>query len=196
LRAFEAQLTQGQLGETIIANWLKSRGSWLLPAYEKEIDTGKGPRLFGAGKQLVTPDFFAFPSLQFIEAKHKTVFSWHHKTKTWCTGIDLHHYEDYQEVQRNTARPVWLLFLHRRSVPDTADLNGRDDCPECGLAGGSCCPPECPTGLFGRPLSFLVDNEHHRDRRWGRHGMIYWAHEVLKELAPMSEMSAFFSVAT
>src|SRR5690554_3978032 len=115
---FSKQLEIGQLGESVIARWCMSRGNSVIPVYEKEIITGKGPRFFSPQGQFVAPDMFILPSMTFIEAKHKTVFSWHRITGRWCTGIDLNHYEDYQKVQAITGRPVWLLFLHRCSIPD------------------------------------------------------------------------------
>jgi hypothetical protein len=125
----------------------------------------------------------------FIEAKHKTVFTWHHVTKRWLTGIDLHHYEQYDQVQRETRKAVYLLFLHECSTPSAIDLGGRKQCRDCGEAeSGSCSPRECPTGLFGRSLNFLKSNENHRDPRWGRHGMVYWAHNKLKLLAALDEL--------
>ena len=45
---FSDTLKQGQLGESLIAKWLRRQGWSILPAYEKEIDNGKGPRLFMA----------------------------------------------------------------------------------------------------------------------------------------------------
>lgn len=172
---FAANLATGQLGESLIARWCMARGNSLIPVYEKEIDTGKGPRFFAPEGQFVAPDMFVLPAMMFIEAKHKTVFTWHRKTQRWCTGIDLNHYREYQKVQDITGRPVWLLFLHRSSTPDERDL-----------AFG--CPPKCPTGLFGEDLRFLMKNENHRHSNWGHHGMVYWAFEVLRLLAPIEEI--------
>lgn len=186
---FHEQLAMGQIGESAIAGWLRHRGSSVLPAYEKEIDTGKGPRLFCPERQLVTPDLFVFPSLVFIEAKHKSVFSWHHLTARWCTGIDLNHYDDYREVQRQTETRVWLLFLHRSSSPSKIDAGGRSDCHACAASPtGSCCEVECPTGLFGGPLSYLSEHENHRHGNHGRHGMVYWQHKTLNLLASIEEV--------
>jgi hypothetical protein len=111
----------------------------------------------------------------WIEAKHKTVFSWHRNTGRWCTGIDLHHYDDYKRVQATSKRPVWLLFLHRSARPDDRDMRSN-------------CPPRCPVGLFGSDLDYLADNENHRHENWGRHGMVYWAHDKLRLLAPLAEL--------
>ena len=186
---FADNLAFGQIGESAIARWLRRRGSSVLPAYEKEINSGKGPRLFTPDAQLVTPDLFIFPWLEFIEAKHKSVFTWYHRSRKWCTGIDLHHYRDYLKTQQQTKRRVWLLFLHRQSVPDMIDLQGRNDCDYCAANElGTCCPPECPTGLFGNNLNYLCHQIDHSSNKYGRHGMVYWAHETLRLMAPLSDL--------
>jgi hypothetical protein len=174
---FTQSLQRGQLGESIIAKWCIARGNSVLPVYEKEIDNGKGPRFFTPEGQFVAPDMFVMPSMHWVEAKHKSVFTWHRKSGRWVTGIDMNHYAQYQRVQQVTRRPVWLLFLHRSSQPDTRDM-----------AHG--CPATCPTGLFGGSLKNLMRNVNHTHDNWGRHGMVYWAAETLKLLAPLAELES------
>jgi hypothetical protein len=173
--AFAEKLATGQLGESIIAKWCMSRGNSVLPVYEKEIDTGKGPRFFTPEGQFVAPDMFVIPSMHWVEAKHKTVCSWYRIGGYWCTGIDLNHYDGYQHVERVSRRPVWLLFLHRSSTPDQRDI-------EHG------CPPRCPVGLYGGSLSYLTQHESHRHQNWGRYGMVYWAIDTLSRLATLEEI--------
>lgn len=173
--SFHENLAVGQLGESAIAKWLMGRGNSIIPVYEKQIDTGKGPRFFTPEGRFVAPDMFVLPAMQFIEAKHKTVFTWHRISKRWCTGIDLHHYAGYQKVQAISGRSVWLTFLHVSEQPDARDL-----------AAG--CPERCPVGLFGEELRFLVEHENHRHENWGRHGMVYWAVDTLKLLAPLEQV--------
>lgn len=180
---FEEQLAFGQMGESLIAQWLRRRGYNILPAYEKEIDNGKGPRLFTASSeypQLVAPDLFVMGNGKFmwIEAKHKTRFSWYGKRKCWVTGIDLHHYEDYCRVADVTDLPVWLLFLHRDNHASLSDVN----------RWGA--PRECPVGLFGEEVSFLRRpvNQSHTSGEYGSSGMIYWRHETLRHIAPVENL--------
>lgn len=164
--AFESSLAFGQAGESRIAQWLKSRGNSVLPAYEKILDTGKGPRIFKPDGLLISPDFLVWNGtrVRWIEAKHKTAFTWHRLTSRWVTGIDLTHYLDYLKVEDESPWPVWLLFLH-----------------DGGRAKDS--PPESPSGLFGNALSYLRLHENHRHQNWGRSGMVYWAIESLKKLS-------------
>ena len=71
---FRAQLRYGIAGESAIALWLRARGMCVLPAYEKVIDSGKGPRLYMPNDALIVPDLLAFGNGKtlWIEAKHKT----------------------------------------------------------------------------------------------------------------------------
>ena len=155
-----------------------------MPVYEKEIDTGKGPQLFLPGDDsLVAPDLFAFRcnevkgnTIKWIEAKHKTVFTWHRISRPprWTTGIDLRHYHDYLKVADASPWEVWLFFLHRCSTPYKRDIQHG-------------CPKVCPTGLFVGELSVLRGCENHRSDRWAK-GMVYWAEDRLKLLASLQEV--------
>ena len=181
---FQKNLAFGQIAETRIAKWLRSRGNHLLPAYDIEYETGKGPRLFGPLQKLVAPDFFVFGSQQLFwaECKRKRVFTWHRKTQRWTTGIDLYHWRDYLQVAEVTRTPVWLLFLHENSSPDARDLRFG-------------CPGECPVGLYGNDIACLRD---HISRTcdafsdgtgWGKSGMVYWAVDDLRLLASLAEVT-------
>jgi len=163
--SFAENLRYGVAGESTIARWFRQRGYAVLPAYEKLIDSGKGPRLYLPDGSLIAPDLLVFKGqkIYWIEAKHKTAFSWHRQTSRWVTGIDLKHYKAYQEVDRITDWPVWLFFLH-----------------EGGQAKDS--PPNSPSGLFANELSFLVGHENHRHSNWGSSGMVYWAIDSLRKL--------------
>ena len=173
---FDQTLAMGRVGESAISRWLQGRGHAVFPAYEIEKGSGKGPQLFAASGDLVLPDLLAFRAgrIRWFEAKHKTCFSWHRLTGRWVTGIDLRHYGEYREVAERTATPVWLLFFHPLAEPAASDR-----------AHG--CPSECPTGLFGNDLAILARCENHRSDRHGRSGMVYWAHDSLRRLAPMAE---------
>lgn len=172
---FERQLAFGQIAETLIAKWIIARGNLVLPIYDVEVDTGKGPRLFGGvDSELVAPDLLVMSAngVYWIEAKHKTVFTWHRISSQWTTGIDQRHYEHYLKVDEQTPWPVWLLFLHQCETPSEIDVPHG-------------CPEKCPTGLFGHPLARLKDCENHRHNNWGSSGMVYWGHRSLTLLATL-----------
>lgn len=175
---FEQTLAMGRVGESAISRWLQARGHAVFPAYEIEKPSGKGPQLFAATGDLVLPDLLAFRggSVRWFEAKHKTCFTWHRLTRRWVTGIDLRHYGEYQEVACRTGLPVWLLFFHPKASPSNDDLSFG-------------CPEECPTGLFGNDLEILGGCENHRSDRYGKSGMVYWAHESLKRIAAADEVA-------
>jgi len=162
----------GNTGECRIANWLKGRENHILPIYEKVDLEYKGPTLFASnGERYVAPDMLCINDEggAWIEAKHKSSFTWYRKTETWQTGINLHHYKEYLKVQEVSEWPVWLLFLH-----------------EEGRAKDS--PIGSPTGLFGRKLSELEKCIDHESDRHGKHGMVYWNHKDLIKLANLSEV--------
>jgi len=170
---FTESLDYGTAGESLISRWMRKRGNWVLPVYEKVIDTGKGPQLFtpDAGVSLICPDLFVFSPKErcWVEAKRKSAFTWHRISQRWVTGIDLRHYGHYLEVDDKTPWPVWLLFLH-----------------ENGQAKDS--PPGCPTGLFGEALQKLRKCENHRSDKYGKDGMVYWACESLRKLAELQDV--------
>lgn len=183
MRNFNEALVRGRLAEGRIARWLRSRGNIVIPAYEIEVSSGKGPQVFTPTEELIAPDLLVWRDGKtcWIEAKCKTVFSWdrsHGLIPCWVTGIDLHHYEQYQSVfaQFNFTWDVWLLFLHESDKPSSADR-------------GFGSPKSCPTGLFGDRLSELVFKEHHRDSRWGKSGMVYWAHESFNLNIPLERLT-------
>lgn len=164
--SFEKTLNFGKAAETAISQWFRKKGWAVLPVYEKIIDEGKGPQVFLPEGQLIAPDLLVFKSdaAIWIEAKHKTAFSWHRLTNRWVTGIDLRHYADYCRIDDCTPWPVWLLFLHEGGAAKDS------------LYGSS------PSGLFGNKLSFLRNNENHRSTNWGKSGMVYWAITSLKKI--------------
>lgn len=179
---FNELLAYGQIGESKIAQWLRNSRGWsVLPVYEKQIDNGKGPRFFlPKGQRLVAPDMLVFrgEKLIWVEAKHKTVFSWHRLTERWVTGIDQHHYNQYLEVAAHTGFAVWLLFLHESSTPRQGDLSYG-------------CPRICPTGLFGCHIGTSPNHTAPPARNgngWGKSGMVYWAHKDLHLLATTEEI--------
>ena len=174
--AFSSTLRFGKIGESAIAEWFKRKGYSALPVYEKEISEGKGPQLYTPVASLIAPDLVVLRGdgrVFWIEAKHKTAFTWHRNTQTWNTGIDLRHYEDYLKVAQVSPWPIWLLFLHEDGVAK--------DTPEGQIS---------PTGLFGGELIYLSKNEHHRHENWGRSGMVYWTDTTLKLLATLDEVKA------
>lgn len=178
MATFEEQLAVGRLAESAIVRWLRSKGNSVITVYEIEHKNGLGPRFLGSTKAYVAPDVLVFKGngkVLWCETKHKTVFSWYRIGRCWETGIDAHHFADYRRVAEETGLPVWLVFLHTSDQPSAGDIRYG-------------CPPRCPVGLFGGELGFLADNISHDSSRWGRHGMVYWAHDTLKLLAPLADV--------
>lgn len=168
--SFEEKLSFGQTGESLIARWLRRQGSTVLPVYEKIINTGKGPQVFLPSGSLIAPDLLMWngDDVAWVEAKHKSAFSWHRNTERWVTGIDLRHYKDYCRIDDETPWRVWLMFLHRG-----------------GTAKDS---PPSHAGLFAADLRFLRENENHRSMNWGRSGMVYWAEDKLDKICELDDV--------
>lgn len=176
MNRFEHRLAFGKVAESKIANWLRHVvGRTVMPVYEIELNTGKGPQIFAPECGYVAPDLF-IPNGKdgafWAEAKHKSVFTWYRIKERWVTGIDLHHYDDYLAVRERYGWPLWLVFLHESDVPSEEDQRWL-------------CPDSCPTGLYGGEILELSECESHRSPNWGQHGMVYWAHENLRLLAPL-----------
>lgn len=172
--SFKASLQVGKVGESAIAQWMRARGWYVLPIYEKELGQGKGPQLYTPETQLIGTDMLAFRGGKtlWIEAKHKSAFTWHRNTARWTTGIDLRHYADYCRIDDETPWPVWLLFLHR-------DGRAKDTPPDM----------VSPTGLFGGTLDYLRKHENHRSDKWAK-GMVYWAVKRLRLIARLEDVLA------
>ena len=174
--SFTEKLQKGQLGESLIAKWL-NRGGWnVLPAYDIEVQSGKGPRLFTATRgQLITPDMLVFrhKSIVWVEAKTKSAFTWHRLSQTFQTGIDLRHWKSYISVSEVTPFPVWLLFLHKPG-------NTAKDTPS---------EKTSPSGLYGQELTRLQKTTDHEHPNWGRSGMVYWQEKSLLKLADYNEIT-------
>lgn len=172
---FSQSFPIGKAGESQISRWLQSRGNHVLPVYEKEITEFKGPVLLRPdGTELICPDLLTITKsgMAWIEAKHKSAFTWHRNTQKWVTGIDLYNYRHYLSLAKELPNiKVWLLFLHRMG-------NVAKDTP-VGMFS--------PTGLFGGELLDLSGKENHRHDNWGKSGMVYWAHETLTKLADLDE---------
>lgn len=180
--AFKDKLQSGRVGENQIGLWLRRvRGYSILPIYEKENADYKGPRFFTPSTDLVAPDMLVMKGkeIRWIEAKRKDVFSWRGVGGFWETGIDLHHYRQYQSIAANYPWQVWLLFLHTSSKTNPKDV----------FRWGA--PAICPTGLFAGPLSHLEKHERIDDRsEYGKGGMVYWKKDILQLLATLEEVRA------
>jgi hypothetical protein len=168
---FNQALNQGKIGESVIAGYMRGKGYNVLPAYEKVFKEYKGPTLFlSQGGSLISPDMLAFNNdkVFWIEAKHKSAFCWNRSRSIWTTGIDRHHFNQYLEVDKNSAWPVWLLFLHSNGVAK--------DTPQGKVS---------PTGLFGGEIGYLNDVINHESEAYG---MVYWNHADLKKLSDLKDL--------
>jgi hypothetical protein len=175
-RQFEDNLAYGHEGETITSRWLVRRGNLIVPAFDIKCSDGRGPRVLGI-QSMISPDILVFGAKQnlWVEVKRKSVFSWYRATGKWVTGIDIPYWDAYKEISERTKMPLWIMFLQCDSMPSDGDQAQR-------------CPSRCPTGLFGQSADLLKSSASHTSTRWGKSGMIYWAHSSFKHLATLSDM--------
>lgn len=177
--SFADNLAFGKIAESKIVRWILRNGSAVLPVYDIKGMQNKGPRLLTESRNgLVAPDLLVIApdkSFSWIEAKHKSAFSWYRRTESWVTGIDLHHYSQYLKIRERTGVPVYVLFLHASATPSQSDLRHG-------------CPPSSPVGLFGDELGRLEYTFSHTSPNHGSHGMIYWDAEVLVRYATIEEV--------
>ena len=177
LQAFSTRRERGKGVESTIARYLRSRGNAVLPMFTPDAEAPEGPRLIlPEGSGLATPDLLIF-SLDgqrlWVECKSKAAASWHRLSRQWTVSVNRRHWQDYGGVAAYTDIPVWLLFLIQSSEPTEADK----------IQG---CPPECPTGLFGRDLPYLAAHVSHEHE--GHPGTIWWALPDLKAIATLEEL--------
>lgn len=171
---FDTLRSIGNIGENKIAQWLMTKwGCLVIPLYDAEMEYGKSERIFYAKGSFISPDMIAFrgEKLYWIEAKHKSVFSWHRLTRQWVTGIDLVHYDHYQRLSHSVMGKFMIMFLHQQAYGTLRDE-----------------PYPCPVGLFGAELTYLTLHENHRHTNFGRGGMVYWAHKTLTQFATLEEL--------
>ena len=165
-RDFKKSLEYGQIAEGAIVKWLIERGNSVIPVYEKEIDTGKGPQVFTANESVVAPDVLVYKNGKFFfaECKRKNAFTWHRISKRWTTGIDIRHYKEYLKVSDIFETEVYLFFLQMGGVAKDSEKS--------------------PSGLFYNSLSFLSKDENinHVNDKWAK-GMIYWSIDKLIKIA-------------
>lgn len=174
---FQKALAFGQIGAQKIAAWLERHRYAVVGTGKQNDERYKGPQITSAEADMVAPDLLAIrgDDTKWIEAKHKSVFSWYRIGRCWVTGIDQRHWDHYQKVAARCPWPLWILFLHRIAKPSQSDLNHG-------------CPMNCPTGLFGQETKRLQQTINHTSDRWAK-GMVYWRSDKLVRLATLEEMS-------
>lgn len=167
--SFTEQLQVGLQGEGEISSWFVRRGYAVLPAYEVELQHGKGPRLFCANGPLIAPDLLVFNARKtlWIEAKTKSAFTWHRISRTWQTGLDKRHWLDYLKIAQTTPFAIWILFLHKP--------NGTAKDTPLGMVS--------PVGLYGNTIESLNQFVDHEHENHGPSGMVYWKIQSLRKIA-------------
>jgi len=164
--SFAKSLKLGLANESIITKYLNSRNFIVIPAYQIEQSTGKGPRVFAPmDEQLITPDLLCIRNgkMRWTECKSKAEFVLYRKTGIFQTGFDIACFEQYQRVQEVTGIPVYIMFLNA---------------PRYGISE--------PSGLYYQTLDKLVETIDHSctNEKTGSKsgGLHYWnEYDLIKQ---------------
>ncbi len=118
-RNFDEQLAFGREIEKAVGAWLMSKGLRILPVYDYSgLQENKAPRFTAAvqSESLVLPDLLGArdSSCRWYEVKYKHHADFTRKTQRLETGISLRLWKQYQQVEKVSGIPVWLLFAHRK----------------------------------------------------------------------------------
>lgn len=166
---FQARLTIGEQGETVVRQWLRRLGFAAIPLCDLPSSPGHGPRIAGPDEEFVAPDFLVFRAgrARFVDAKTKGQATWHRASRAWMTGISSEELAGYQQVAAAFGIECFVFFLHMARQPDPATSS---------LA---------PVGLFGDEVERLAASVHHR------HGeMSFWSFRDLRLIATLDQLGA------
>lgn len=102
----------GDIGETVLRNWLKERGYYVVPT--SLIENGGAPMLESHLRSLVLPDTLIFKGgeQKWVEVKAKTLAPKYNIGRCHTTGCALRHWNDYRQVQEATGITGALAFVH------------------------------------------------------------------------------------
>ena len=124
--AFDRQSREWLFGDEAQQRWariLAERGNAVLPTYGM-IGNGertKAPLLFVEGGVLVCPDALCLSPKagnQWHEVKAKSQPSFSRNRRRWEHGADWMLAKEYEEVERQSGTPVWLIVYEERSPVD------------------------------------------------------------------------------
>jgi hypothetical protein len=168
--SFQEQLERSRQWEIAVGDWLRSRGCYVLPAYDYSgKDDDKAPRLQSPDgcTDLVIPDLAVFKrdtAGRWVEVKVKSCADEYRIGGYRVTGFSLRHWEHYQQVQEISGTEVLMIFIHmaEREVR-AATLDA--------LAG---------------PLL----SHRYTGSRMGRHGMVFFRYDEMPRWGGLDLLSA------
>lgn len=148
---------RGRNGEIIVADWLKSRGWYVIPSYDYSGEDGnKAPKMEGALAAYVLPDLDVAKSGKraWAEVKTKAGPTLHRNTNTLVHGINLRLFRAYKKVEAITGCEVHLFVYEEDSLK-----------------------------ILFRPLGQETDGRVYDGGKMGRGGMIFWPRSSFKLVA-------------
>jgi hypothetical protein len=125
---FEDKLKFGNDGELFFKEIFMLRGCSIVPTYDYTSSTNQSPRLYYKGGHVVIPDLdCGHANGRFwAECKHYTTSPWNRRMKCNMHGLKRRLYDNYLDVQRRTATPVWLFILERSLTHEDGSIDVQD----------------------------------------------------------------------
>lgn len=161
--SFQASLARGKAEERKLAAYLKALNYRVLPTTEF---SGSGaPTLDGEADSIIMPDLQAFKdgAGEWFECKWKSRATESTRYDRLETGISIRHYLQYCRIERETAIPVAIVFVHEKERE-----------VRCGT-------------LNQLQAAFSHDD---RSDKMERGGMRFWAWESIPLWMPLEELSS------
>jgi hypothetical protein len=170
---FNDALKFGLGGERIVAEMFKAKG-WVVVQVGGQHGAYQGPRIeLPLGLVQVCPDLIVMNGAKalWIEVKRKSQFAYHRNSKTFVTGVDLHHWKEYLANDLYGSFPMWLFFVHETSSVHSLPF------------GESAVRPR--PGLYFERVRWMESHKHHEyhnhgANNFGNHGGIFWDVTKLK----------------
>lgn len=112
MESFKELLKFGEQGEKEVALLLMQKGYTVLPLYQ--FNKEHAPFLLSKKNKITLPDLDCYhkskPNI-FVEVKSKN--KWNITNEITETGFDLKHFKEYEKIQEETQKEVWIVFNHK-----------------------------------------------------------------------------------
>jgi hypothetical protein len=104
------EYVKGDTSQRLCADFLMSRGWYVIPSYDFTAEETKAPRMQGTRDSFVLPDLDVSKSAcrRWVEVKYKRSATWTRKTRRLEHGIDTRLYSHYLRVEAETGCELWI----------------------------------------------------------------------------------------
>jgi hypothetical protein len=112
------EFRRGRSGERVIAELLKRRGWFIVPAYDFAGEEGeKVPKMEGLTAAFILPDLDISKGgdRRWAEVKTKTAATLHRRSGVSEHGIAIRHLQHYRSVESETGCEVWIFIVEENT---------------------------------------------------------------------------------